>query len=65
MRYRRLTILAVLAVGLGTMAVWAQEDIEGSHDHPLMTRMPGYYIANYTIEEFGAFVPTVIGCWRQ
>ena len=61
MRYRRLTILAMLVVVLGTMTVWAQEDVEGSHDHPLVTRMPGYYIGSYAVEEFGAFTPTVIG----
>ena len=61
MRFWRLTILAILVVVLGTMTVWAQEDVEGSHDHPLVTRMPGYYIDNYAVQEFGAFAPTVIG----
>jgi OOP family OmpA-OmpF porin len=61
MRYRRLTILAILVVVMGTMTVWAQEDVKGSHDHPLVTRMPGYYIDSYAVEEFGAFAPTVIG----
>jgi OmpA-OmpF porin, OOP family len=39
----------------------AQTDVEGSKDHPLITRMPDYYISDYTVSEFGAYDPTVIG----
>jgi OmpA-OmpF porin, OOP family len=39
----------------------AQADVEGSKDHPLITRMPDYYISDYTVSEFGAYDPTVIG----
>jgi OmpA-OmpF porin, OOP family len=39
----------------------SQTDVEGSKDHPLITRMPDYYISDYTVSEFGAFDPTVIG----
>jgi outer membrane protein OmpA-like peptidoglycan-associated protein len=39
----------------------AQNDAEGSKDHPLVTRMPGYYIDSYRVEEFAGFDPTVIG----
>ncbi|MBE3073402.1 MAG: OmpA family protein [Actinobacteria bacterium] len=42
-------------------AVQAQEDVKGGQDHPLVTRMPGFYITSYTVEEFAAFDPTVIG----
>ena len=45
----------------GMTTVWAQNDAEGSRDHPLVTRMPGYYIDSYRAEEFAAFDPTVIG----
>jgi OmpA-OmpF porin, OOP family len=38
----------------------AQTDIKGSKDHPLITRMPDYYISEYNVSEFGAFDPTVI-----
>jgi outer membrane protein OmpA-like peptidoglycan-associated protein len=38
----------------------AQTDIQGSKDHPLITRMPGYYISEYNVSEFGAYDPTVI-----
>jgi OmpA-OmpF porin, OOP family len=40
---------------------FAEKDVEGSKDHPLITRMPDYYISNYEVSEFGAFDPTVIG----
>ena len=30
----------------------AQEDAEGGKDHPLFTRMPGFYIDNYNEKEF-------------
>jgi outer membrane protein OmpA-like peptidoglycan-associated protein len=39
----------------------AQEDAQGSKDHPLISRMPGYYIDSYDVSEFAAFEPTVIG----
>jgi outer membrane protein OmpA-like peptidoglycan-associated protein len=39
----------------------AQKDAEGSQDHPLVTRMPGYIIDTYSVEEFAGFDPTVIG----
>jgi len=39
----------------------AQTDVQGSKDHPLITRMPGYYITEYNVSEFAGFDPTVIG----
>jgi hypothetical protein len=45
MSIRRLTTLVVfMAAVLGTTTAWAQVDVKGSHDHPLVTRMPGFYI---------------------
>jgi OOP family OmpA-OmpF porin len=32
----------------------AQEDVEGSKDHPLLTRMPDFYISGYEDKEFDA-----------
>jgi OmpA-OmpF porin, OOP family len=61
MRIRLLIMLAGLLVVLGTTTAFAQVDAKGSHDHPLVTRMPGYYIDSYAVEEFAAFTPTVIG----
>ena len=61
MRIRTVTILMAFAVCLVTAPAWAQQDAEGSKDHPLVTRMPGFYINSYEVEEFAAFDPTVIG----
>jgi len=62
MKSRNLVIL-FSPVGLLSAApsARAQGDAKGSQDHPLITRMPGYYIDGYTVEEFAAFDPTVIG----
>ncbi len=62
MTLSRIAILtACAALLLGTSAAIAQQDAKGSQDHPLITRMPGYYISEYKVEEFAAFDPTVIG----
>jgi outer membrane protein OmpA-like peptidoglycan-associated protein len=49
MHRKRVTFacLVVLAV-----PAFAQEDAEGSKDHPMVSRMPGYYISEYTEQEF-------------
>jgi OOP family OmpA-OmpF porin len=53
---------SILFVSFLTVGVaLAQTDIQGSKDHPLITRMPGYYISQYNVSEFAAFDPTVIG----
>jgi OmpA-OmpF porin, OOP family len=49
--------ISFLTVGVAL----AQTDIRGSKDHPLITRMPGYYVSQYNVSEFAAFDPTVIG----
>jgi len=44
----------LLAV-LGFSIAFAQEDVEGSKDHPLLTRMPGYKIEGYEEREFDVY----------
>ena len=62
MRSHHLVILfAVAGLLLAAPFARAQEDEKGSQDHPLITRMPGYYIHEYKVEEFAAYDPTVIG----
>lgn len=62
MNVRRLAVLTVLlALFFSVSLANAQKDVQGSQDHPLITRMPGYYIDDYKVEEFAAFDPTVIG----
>jgi outer membrane protein OmpA-like peptidoglycan-associated protein len=59
----RHSTLLLAAVGLlvGASSARAQQDVKGSKDHPVVTRMPGYYLASYRVEEFAGFDPTVIG----
>ena len=50
-------ILFILGFCLFTLLVApvlsvAQEDLPGSKDHPLLTRMPGFYISGYEYKEF-------------
>jgi OOP family OmpA-OmpF porin len=52
MRIARAVVLALVgALCLAPMA-FAQDDVKGAKDHPLITRMPGYYIAEYIQKEF-------------
>ncbi len=50
-------LVSFLTVGVAL----AQTDVRGSKDHPLITRMPDYYISSYEVSEFGGFDPTVVG----
>ncbi len=64
MTLRRLAALAVFlaVIALSPVSAAAQQpDVKGSKDHPLITRMPGYFIDRYEVEEFAGFDPTVIG----
>jgi OmpA-OmpF porin, OOP family len=53
----RLTIVAFMLVLLTVLPVIAQNetDIEGSSDHSLFTRMPGYYISSYNAKDFDQY----------
>ena len=42
----------VLAVVLMGSFAFAQQDVKGSKDHPLLTRMPDFYISSYSEKEF-------------
>ena len=54
-------LLFLIALFLSAPPVLAQDDAKDSRDHPLITRMPGFYIDGYAVEEFAAYEPTVIG----
>ena len=47
----KIAALACLCL-LAATAVWAQTDAEGTQDHPLFTRMPGYYISRSEVKDF-------------
>lgn len=42
----------VLLAILTASSVFAQEDVEGSKDHTLLTRMPNFYIQDFYIKDF-------------
>ena len=52
---------SILFVSLTVGLALAQTDVQGSKDHPLVTRMPDYYIGRYDVSEFAGFDPTVVG----
>ncbi|MBM4162667.1 MAG: OmpA family protein [Ignavibacteria bacterium] len=45
----------VLLTMVTASSVFAQEDAEGSKDHPLISRYPGSYIRHYDVKEFGEY----------
>jgi OOP family OmpA-OmpF porin len=45
-------ILCVVFVSVGYTVFAAEQDSKGSKDHPLLTRMPDFYIAEYKDTEF-------------
>jgi outer membrane protein OmpA-like peptidoglycan-associated protein len=55
-------LLGIILVSSLTVGVaLAQKDVQGSKDHPLVTRMPNFYISKYDVSEFAGFDPTVVG----
>ncbi len=47
-----LIVVALLATALPARA---QQDEEGSKDHPMLSRMPGYFISEYDAQDFGSY----------
>ena len=54
-------LVAFIGLFAGAPIAQAQQDVKDSKDHPVVTRMPGYFISSYKVEEFAAFDPTVVG----
>jgi OOP family OmpA-OmpF porin len=55
MRLSRSIVAAVCLVAAAVAPAAAQEDEEGCTDHPMFSRMPGYYIASCEEQEFSRF----------
>jgi outer membrane protein OmpA-like peptidoglycan-associated protein len=55
MKFVLRTMLVSLAAVAFASAAFSQDDVEGSKDYPGITRMPGYYIANYQETAFESF----------
>ncbi len=51
---RLLLVLSGIVLSLVSTSL-AQQDVEGSADHPLLTRMPGFYIGEYTAHDFDSY----------
>jgi OOP family OmpA-OmpF porin len=58
----------VLASSLAIVRAQEEKDIEGSQDHPLLSRMPGYYISSYEPKDFdsyqSAYLPEAESRWE-
>jgi outer membrane protein OmpA-like peptidoglycan-associated protein len=57
MHMRRFVIGAIVGAVLlaNPSAAGAQEDTEGSKDHPMLSRFPGYYIEDYEAQDFSSY----------
>jgi len=53
----RRTIVGFVLLFASALPGFGQEeaDVKGSRDHPLFTRMPGYYISDYGVKDFDQF----------
>jgi outer membrane protein OmpA-like peptidoglycan-associated protein len=53
---------ALAAMALCAAAALAQDetDVKGSADHPLFTRMPGFYIAEYDVKDYYRYEPSLL-----
>ena len=49
------SLLVVLAALVITSSAFAQEDVAGSKDYPGLSRIPGYYITDYSETAFDSF----------
>lgn len=49
------SVLFLVVATLMALPGFGAADAKGSKDHPLFTRMPGYYISSYEEKEFDAF----------
>ncbi len=55
MKSLRITSIVFLAALFINPILFAEPDMAGSKDHSLFTRMPGYYIADYSQKDFDSF----------
>jgi OmpA-OmpF porin, OOP family len=52
---RRIIGLLLVLFAAQTGFAQAEKDVKGSLDHPLFTRMPGYYISDYEVKDFDRY----------
>jgi len=62
---RVIVVLTALLLHSGALS---QTDVKGGKDHPLLTRMPGYYITSSDVKEFDkyttAYLPDAEAVWE-
>lgn len=54
-RYCSAALCLMLILILTPFCVGGQTDIAGSKDHPMFSRMPGFYISDYSQKEFASY----------
>lgn len=56
MKKGMVVIFSLCMVLAGFGSAWAvEQDVKGSKDHPLLTRMPDFFISGYTYSEFNSY----------
>jgi outer membrane protein OmpA-like peptidoglycan-associated protein len=52
----RTSLAAIILISLvSAVPAGAQDDADGSKDHPMLSRFPGYYIEEYDPQDFGVY----------
>jgi OOP family OmpA-OmpF porin len=54
-RLRFAAIFVILLAAVTFAQADEEKDIKGSKDHPILSRMPGYYIDNYDVKDFDSY----------
>jgi OmpA-OmpF porin, OOP family len=61
-------LLALSVLFLSTQTSAQEKDVEGGHDHPLLTRMPGFFLERYEVKDFDTYespyAPSVDSKWE-
>jgi OOP family OmpA-OmpF porin len=52
---RLATIFFALLISFTSAYGESEKDVEGGKDHPLLSRMPGYYLENYDVKDFDSY----------
>lgn len=54
-KLRFAAIFVILLAAVTFAQADAEKDVKGSKDHPILSRMPGYYIDNYDVKDFDIY----------
>ena len=53
---KKLSTLLVLSIIALSSICFAEEDLKGSKDHPLLSRIPNYYVDNQAVKDFDSYI---------